>query len=214
MLKYLQVVLDRLTGQKAGITTNSGDWTGQPDTPLTVQADMDAISTMDGQVDALEDQLSQKRADARALAATLTTKADQTDLRAKGIHATNPNKLQDYNIPIPADPQALPLPEKAIIKKITDDDDGVGFKLIIQPLANAEFFEVQRGRIPADSPFPQPIPTPPPTVLQPPYPFLRNTKKLVFVDDDVESGVRYFYRVRGVNTKGPGEWSEPVSGVQ
>ena len=52
------------------------------------------------------------------------------------------------------------------------------------------------------------------TVLQPPYPFLKSTKKLLFVDDDVEAGVRYFYRVRGVNATGAGAWSEPVSRVQ
>ena len=34
------------------------------------------------------------------------------------------------------------------------------------------------------------------------------------VDDDVVSGSRYFYRVRGVNTSGPGPWSEPVNAVQ
>jgi len=52
------------------------------------------------------------------------------------------------------------------------------------------------------------------TVLQPPYPFLKSTKKLVYVDDDVEAGVRYFYRVRAVNATGAGAWSEPVSAVQ
>ena len=52
------------------------------------------------------------------------------------------------------------------------------------------------------------------TVLQPPYPFLRSNEKLQIVDDDVVSGNRYFYRARGVNATGPGEWSEPVSAVQ
>jgi hypothetical protein len=214
MLKYLQVVWDRLSGQKAGISNNSAAWTGQPDTPLTVQGDMDALVAKNGEVDSLEDQLSQKRAEARTLASDLTDKADATELRARGIHATEPGKLQEYNISLPADAQNKPVPAKAVIKKIEDDDDGIGFKIKIQNLPYAEFFEVQRGRIPADSPFPQPIPTPPPTVLQPPYPFLRSTKKQVIVDDDVEAGVRYFYRVRGVNATGPGEWSEPVSAVQ
>ena len=39
-------------------------------------------------------------------------------------------------------------------------------------------------------------------------------RKLSFVDDDVEKGTRYFYRFRGLNSNGSGEWSEPVSRVQ
>ncbi|HRH48838.1 MAG TPA: fibronectin type III domain-containing protein [Panacibacter sp.] len=51
-------------------------------------------------------------------------------------------------------------------------------------------------------------------VLQPPYSHYKTTKKLTFTDDDVKRGQRYFYRVRGLDRNGYGEWSEPVSRVQ
>ncbi len=227
MLKYLQTVKDRLSGLKAGIGTNQAAWTaaGHPDTPLTVQAEIDALDTADNEIEALKDQLAQKQVTSRTLAGDKDDAAEILEKRAISIHATEPGKLSEYNISLPSTGQERPLPQKAIIKSVTDDDDGIGFKIAIQSQGkNVDTWEVQRGEIvPATNPGGgMPMPTPGPglpssgatTVLQPPYPFLRTTKKILFVDDDVEAGVRYFYRVRGVNSKGAGEWSEPVSAVQ
>lgn len=221
MRKYLQTVYDRLSSLKSGIAQNAPLWAGQPDTPATVQAEMDALVTIDNEIEQLEDARQQKIAQARALAAAKNGVADIIEKRAVAIHATDPVKLNEYDIKTgPAPGQPRPLPSKAIIASIGDDDDGIGFKLRIQRLEHADHFEVERGMAGSGSragdtaPVPSPTAGTSATVLQPPYPFLRTTKKLTFVDDDVESGIRYFYRVRGVNTTGPGAWSEPVSAIQ
>lgn len=218
MRKYLQKVFDRLSGLKNGINLNATDWTGQPDTPATVQAEMDALITMDNDIQQLEDALQQKISEARGLAAAKNEVAGIIEKRAIGIHAGTPLKLVEYNIkPGPTPGQPRPVPGKAIISSIADDDDGIGFKLRIQKLDGVEHYEVERGLLTRanirqlDDLNPTPEAT---TVLQPPYPFLRTTRKLSFVDDDVEPGIRHFYRVRGVNASGAGQWSEPVSAVQ
>jgi hypothetical protein len=219
MLKYLQKVYDRLSGLKAGITTNSAQWASTPHTPATVNTDMTALTTIDGEIDALEDQLKQKQMAARTLAASLDDKAVKIEKLAIAIHADEPGKLVEYNISLPSEKQPRPLPGKAIIESITDDDDGIGFKLKVQSLANVDFYEWEKGNIGGNLPPNQPPMTTPgatigTTVLQPPYPFWRSSKKQQLVDDEVQSGVRYFYRVRGVNNTGAGAWSEPVSRVQ
>ena len=212
MLKYLQKIKDQLTELKAGITNNSADWAGQSDTPVTVQAEIDLLDTIDSEIEALKDQLAQKQIDARTLAGNKNDAVEIIKKRAIAIHATTPNKLIEYNITVLSGPGAArPLPIKAIIKSVTDDDDGIGFKIAMQSqIKIVDFWEIQRGQIVAATG----TDSPNTTVLQPPYPFLKSIKKLVYVDNDVEAGVRYFYRVRGVNNTGAGAWSEPVSRVQ
>ncbi len=206
MLKYLQKVYDRFSGFKNGVNLNLPKWAGYPAiTPVTLQADMDNINDADQEVQAAEDTLAQKLAAARALAETKTLKADQTEERAIGIHAEEKDKLVEYNIPVPGAKQPRPVPLKAVIDSVSNDDDGIGFKLKVKALQHADHYEWERGALSPGSAT---------TVLQPPYPFLRSNKKLLIVDDDVESGTRYFYRVRGVNNTGAGPWSEPVSAVQ
>lgn len=204
MRKYLQTVYDRLSAMKSGITLNAAAWTGQPDTPATVQTEMDALAAIDAQIQQIEDAREQKVAEARALAAAKDTVADAIETRARAIHISDPQKLNEYDIKAqPSAAQPKPIPGKAVIASIADDDDGIGFKVKLQRLPDAEYYEVQRGSLNGQG-----------TVLQPPYPFLRTSRKTQFVDDDVESGTRYFYRVRGVNATGAGAWSEPVSAVQ
>ncbi|MCF8459851.1 MAG: hypothetical protein K9G46_03940 [Flavobacteriales bacterium] len=41
MLKYLQTVIDQLSGLKTAIATNTAAWARQTDTPLTVQAEIE-----------------------------------------------------------------------------------------------------------------------------------------------------------------------------
>lgn len=48
----------------------------------------------------------------------------------------------------------------------------------------------------------------------PAFTHLVTVRKTKYTDDDVAKGTRYFYRIRGINSKGAGEWSEPVSRVQ
>ncbi len=209
MIKYIKKAHTRLSELKAGISKNSAAWLGQPDSSASVQAEIDALTTLDDEIELLKDTLSQKLTQARTLTAQKNIIVKNIEKRAESIHSTEPLKLIDYKITPPGKRKPRPLPAKAVIKKITDDDDGTGFKIFIKGQGRTvETWEVQRGEITTAGT------TGTVTILQPPYPFLRTTTKLVFTDNDVEPGVRYFYRVRGINNKGAGEWSEPVSAVQ
>jgi len=227
MRKYLQTVKDRLTGLKIGVGSNAADWAaaGLPETPATVQAEIDPLDAADNEIELLTEQLKEKQADARTLANTKNAAAEVIEKRAIAVHATSLGKLPQYGISVPAGSgSARTLPVKAVIKDVEDDDDGIGFKItmLTQGKNMVDFWEIERGEIVPSTNTGGTMPPMPgtgsgnssATVLQPPYPFLKSTKKLVYVDDDVVAGVRYFYRVRGVNTRGGGEWSEPVSAVQ
>ncbi len=204
MLKYIQKVVDRLSGHKTGITNNLEKWEGQPDSPDTVQADIKELEDKDLEIENAKDKLQQLRGEAHELSKTKDKKADATEKRAIAIHADDPDKLNEYDIELRKEGETVPVPGKAHIESVEDDVDGEGFIIKIAQLADADTFEVQRGV--ADDPSVK--------TLEPPYPFLKTTRKLKFTDDDVDSGKRYFYRTRGTNHSGEGEWSEPVSAVQ
>lgn len=207
MRGYIKRVYDRFAKLKSGMAQNAAAWAGQPDSPTTMQSELDALSVLDNEIERLEDALKQKVAAAHALLAQKAKDADAIAARAIGIHATEPAKLDAYAIKVGRKRgSSRPVPGKAYITGIKDDDDGMGFKVRIQKLVGAEHFEVQRGVLASTEEGT--------TVLEPPYPFLRTTKRLIFVDDDVRPGTRYFYRVRGVNASGPGAWSEPLGAVQ
>jgi len=67
MFVYLAKIRDRLVALKNGVTIHAADWAGQPETPVTIQANIDAIDVMQADINTLEDQFSQKRAAARQL---------------------------------------------------------------------------------------------------------------------------------------------------
>lgn len=199
MFKILQAVYDRVLALKNGLTTNLTRWTGQPDTVASLDALLQQLQAQDADIKALEVQLHDKREQARQLAATISDAADQTERRASGIHATDTERLADYGLPVPGRTTAArgsQVPAKAVIRYIRTDDDGQGFITQCDRLPEADHYEVERG----DSL----------NTLR----FLRTTTKTRFVDDDVLTNVRYHYRVRGVNARGPGAWSEPVSAIQ
>ncbi len=208
MFKLLQAVYDRILALKNGLTTNLARWTGQPDTPATLDALLTQIQAKDTEIKAIEVLLHDKREEARKLAADFNAQADQTERRASGIHAADVERLADYGAPVPGAAPArrtgATVPEKAVIRQIADDDDGEGFVLRHDKLDTADHYEIERGTSPADRPNERPA------TLS----FLRTTKKLKNLDDDVQSGIRYWYRVRGVNRRGAGEWSEVVSAIQ
>ena len=200
MFRILQAVYDRVTALKNGIVANLTAWAGQPDTPATLEALLQRLRDKDAEIKALEVLLHDKRDEARTLAAEINASADQTERRAGGIHAADTKRLADYNIPVPgastANRQAAQVPQKAVLRKIADDDDGQGFIVRFDKLDDAKHYEVERAE--GDGPMV----------------FLRTTTKTKFTDDDVKPNVRYHYRVRGVNARGAGEWSEPVSAIQ
>jgi hypothetical protein len=225
MTNYIQVLIDQLKSRRSGMNDNAPLWVGQPVTTLDLDGFITVLEGLDNEIEAAKDLLQQKRTNAREAVTNLNKDLAQVDNLARGLHKSTPEKLSDYDIKLPKTPVATALPVKAIIKSIADDDDGIGFKITVQSQGrNVTTWEVQRGEIvpatntgggmPPANPGTPASGSPSATVLQPPYPFLRTTKKLVFVDDDVETGVRYFYRLRGTNSKGAGEWSEPVSAVQ
>lgn len=207
-LSYLQKVINRLKAQKAGIVANAASWTGQPDTPSTHQAHIDAVELVDAEIKTLETQLGQKREAAKLLADQKDTVAEATERRMKGIHASNTSKWMEYGVSDPAATVAArasrPVPTKGIVKKVVDDYDGIGFIVEGQALTDADTYEFQKG-IAANATDVNTIPA---------FTHLKTSRKVSLVDDDVEKGQRCFYRYRGINNKGAGEWSEPVSRVQ
>jgi hypothetical protein len=208
-LTYVEAVINRLKAFKTGITNNAASWTGQPDTPATTQAHIDALETADAEILALENQLSQKRTALKTLTQTKSGVADTIELRVKGIHAAAPSKWLEYGLPDPTSDaaqqrNAREVCGKGIIKTVIDDYDAVGFIVEWEKLADAETYEVERG-IAADASDVNTIPA---------FTHLVTIRKVKYTDDDVEKGKRYFYRIRGINARGAGEWSEAVSRVQ
>lgn len=186
------------------MVANAAKWNGLPVTDVQLQTAIDALVQKDDAVNTAETTLKVLRAESRNLVDQYAPLAAQVENLATGLHQTEPQRLGDYGIATRKDATTVPVPAKAIITSIEDDVDGVGFVVTIQPLANADTFDVERGvAASADA-----------TALNTPFAHWGSSKKLSFVDDDVERGKRYFYRVRGFNRNGYGEWSEPVSRVQ
>jgi hypothetical protein len=205
---YLQKVINRLKAQKVGIVGNAASWVGQPDTPATHQGHIDALELIDAEIDALETQLTQKRQAARLLTDQKNAIADATELRVKGIHAATPPKWLDYGIADPTSDAAArgtrDVPSKGIIKSVMDDYDGIGFIIDGQSLTDTDTYEFERG-VAINATDVNTIPA---------LHHFKISRKVKLTDDDVEKGKRYFYRYRGINSRGAGEWSEPVSRVQ
>ena len=149
-LKFIEAIIIRFKAFKIGISSNPTVWAGQADTPVTVQAHIDALETVDVEIASLETQLTQKRQAAKLLANQKEAIADAVQLKVKGIHATATNKWPEYGV---TDPNAAaeaarstrPVPEKAVIKNIVDDYDGIGFIVELEGLKEADSYEVQRG---------------------------------------------------------------------
>jgi hypothetical protein len=208
-LTYVEAIISRLKAINTGIAGNAASWTGQPDTPATTQAHIDALEAADAEIVALENQMAQKRAALKALTQTKSGVADTIELRVKGIHAATPAKWIEYGLIDPTSNVAQQrntrdVSAKGIIKTVIDDYDGVGFIIEWEKLKDAETYEIERG-IAANASDVNMIPV---------FNHLVTIRKVKYTDDDVEKGKRYFYRIRGINARGAGEWSEPVSKVQ
>jgi hypothetical protein len=208
-LNYVTAIINRLKALKTGIGGNDTAWTGQEDTPATTQTHIDALEAADAEIVALENQVSQKRTALKILTHSKSEVANAIELRAKGIHATATSKWIDYGL---TDPNSAAATErttrlvckKGIIKSIIDDYDGVGFIVEWEKLADAETYEVERG-IGVDAADVNIIPE---------FKHLVSIRKIKYTDDDVEKGKRYFYRIRGINAQGAGDWSNAGSMVQ
>jgi hypothetical protein len=201
---YLMKLRARLVGLLNGLTTHPTIWAGQAETVATLQANIAAIDTMMGEVNALEDKLSLKRKSARDLQKTLSLVADTVENKAIGFHTAEKEVLVDYNIKLRKPAVKKPVPSLTLIPELTDDVDGVGFVISSQVDPDADKYEYEKG-VGLD---PQDLNTIPKML------HFKITSKTIFVDDDVAPGVRYFYRVRAFNATGEGAWSATVSRVQ
>lgn len=204
-MKYLRKIIDALKDFKTGMLINAARWVGQSETPATVQAAVDELEAKEAEIIALKQNLSVKLAEARALRSVKDVYAEGLENLARGLHSSDPEKLIEYGIPpepvrTPANPPTMVL--SLIIK---DDTDGVGFRVSLQSAdPDAENYEYEKG-VGAD---------PTVTGIVPEMSHFKLTTKISFVDDDVLRGRRCFYRVRAINRKGVGPWSEAVSSVQ
>ena len=113
--------------------------------------------------------------------------------------------MADYKIKERKPGEKKPAPEKGMIATMKDDVDGEGFILEGKAIAHADKYEWQKAAAANVSD----TSVPPAS-----YVTFKINGKIKFVDDDVQRGVRYFYRYRGLNATANGEWSDGVSSVQ
>ena len=204
MIVYLEKLRNRLLGLLNGVKSHSTEWAGQAETPATIQANIDTVDKIQEEISTLEDQLSQKKKEARHIELQLGLVADTIENKAIGFHTANPDVLNDYDIKLRKPAVKKPVPGKVLIPELKDDVDGQGFIVSTQVDPDADKYEWEKG-VAID---PQDLNTIPKML------HFRNTSKTIFVDDIVAPGVRYFYRVRAFNASGDGAWSAAVSRVQ
>jgi hypothetical protein len=204
-ITYLKIIIDRLKTQKAGFTNNATAWVGQTESPATTQVHIDELELLDDEISALKIKLKQKLSAARKLALQKNNVAIAQEFKIKGIHADTKEKWAAYGVAKPAAKikGSKPVPTKGIIKKIINDLDGEGFIIKANTLKDAYTYEFEKGFSENAS-----------NIYVPALTHFRTSLVTKITDNAVEKGVRYFYRCRGVNAKGAGEWGEAVSCVQ
>ncbi len=203
-MKYLLNARGELVKLKDGLTTNQTKWTGQAETPLTIQAIITAIDGKEAELNALEYQLTIKLGECRDLKKSSQLVIDTITSKAIGFHKEHPAELQSYGIPVPTPREKKPVPSAHLVPYLKDDDDGVGYKVSTQVDPNCDVYEWERG-IATDPSDVNTVPT---------MAFYKQTTKTNFLDDNVDKGVRYFYRVRATNATGNGPWSATANRIQ
>jgi len=201
--KFLQEAHDELGNLKSGMENNLDVWKNQEVKPNDLENTMGELIQFDEDIKLAETKLQEVRKAAHNKVLLVQTQINEVTNLALGLHAKTEDKLGGYGIKPTKKPIAKEIPTKANVANIEDDHDGEGFILTASTLQTANYYEWQKMVGPNGE-----------EMLKPPFPFFKTSKKTTFVDDEVPQGKRCFYRVRGVNTAGPGEWSEPVSKVQ
>lgn len=204
MVKYIHNLVQELKNRLAGMKANDEKWVNQSVSITEVEDIIQHLQKQESKMDAIETELQKERAIARKIVETYKVKLKQVDNLASGIHFEEPVKLSQYGLKQKKTVKTKSVPEKIIILSIVDDTDGEGFVIKWKRQPKADYYEIERGI----SPNIQDL------ILTPPYPFLKTSTKTTTSDKKVEKGIRYFYRVRGVNRFGAGEWSEPVNKTQ
>lgn len=204
MIRYIRAESERLGKYKSGVEKYSAKWANNEVTPAVIQAQIDLLNAKETQIENTRLLLNQQQLEARTLQQSAAKFGDKVENYIYAYHTDEPEKLLDYGLE-PRKPYVKKqVPTTKPVVNIQDDTDGEGFILSTQSDPDAEMYEWYKG-VSADATKPEIIP---------PMTLLKTTKKISFVDDDVVKGQRVFYKVRAVNSKGEGPWSEPVSKVQ
>jgi hypothetical protein len=98
--------------------------------------------------------------------------------KAKGFHATAPERLADYDINLRKPREKKPTPTAVIVPEIKDDIDGQGFIVSTQVDPYADNYEWQKGA----GTDPSDIKTIPPMT------HYKITSKASFIDNEVAKG--------------------------
>lgn len=204
MLKYVQKVFDRMKLFLSGISANRDKWATYPENESTVQGYMDELERREKEIAELKNQVAAKQMDLRAYVSVMEEKIDRLEDTVRSIHATEKSKWLEYGVQVEREQAASTSPAMPLTLTIKDDTDGVGFVLsLMKADTDAYLYAWEKGT------------SSDPKATQPDKfePF-RDSTKISIVDDDVQPGVRYFYRVQSFNSKGYGPESNVVSRVQ
>ncbi|HEX3007137.1 MAG TPA: fibronectin type III domain-containing protein [Bacteroidales bacterium] len=204
MVKYIATILQALESFIAGMKANAAQWTNLPLTLTELEGLLTQLKDQSGKIDAADAALQNERDAAHKLVDVVKAKLTKGENLAMGLYSDNPVKLTEYGLTPRKGVEPRNVPGKVTNLSLTDDKDGEGFIFGWAPATDADYYEIEKKEAPNSTDL----------VLAPPYNFLKTTRKAGITDDDVVKGKRYFYRVRAVNSAGPGEWSEPISKVQ
>ena len=204
MIKYIADSSTTFKGLKNGMEKNPTVWTNQADTPAKMQEKIDLLDSTEKEIEGIKEQLAVKQIEAHKLCAELDEYASRVTSIAMGLEGNNQEKLLPYGIKLRKPVVKKSVPSKVLLPSLVDDVDGIGFIVSTQYDGDADIYEWQKG-IGTD---------PTKTDVIPELKLFKTTTKTSFVDDDVQKGVRVFYRVRASNSAGEGQWSGAVSRVQ
>ena len=204
MVKYMDSVISRLKSLKSGMENNAELWNGLAETPAAVQAKIEELIAKEKLTNDSRTNWKIMISESHSLSDSAEKYADKIEAHAIGLHNESPQKLSEYNVVLRRKGTAVPKPTKVIIPVIQDDTDGVGFIISTQPDSDASNYQWFKGM----SEDPKNA-----NIIPELHPF-KVTSKTTFVDDEVEKGVRYFYKVQAFNARGTGAMSEAVSRIQ
>jgi hypothetical protein len=204
MVKYIATILQALESFVAGMKANAAQWTNLPLTLTELEALLTQLKDQSGKIDAADAALQKERDAGHKLVDVVKAKLTKGENLALALYSEDPVKLAEYGLNSRKENESRNVPGKVSNLSLTDDKDGEGFVFGWAPVADADYYEIEKKEAPNTTDL----------VLAPPYNFLKTTRKASITDDDVVKGKRYFYRVRAVNSAGHGEWSEPISRVQ
>jgi len=183
---------------------NQAVWNGLSETPGTVQSKIDELLAKEKQMNDAQIEWKVRISESHSLSDMAEKYADKIESLAVGLHSETPEKLGEYEVSQRKKGSVIPKPTRIIYPVLEDDTDGIGFIVSTQKDPDASNYQWFRG-VSADPKNVNNVPD-----MQP----YKVSTKMSFVDDDVEKGVRYFYKVQAFNTHGTGAMSEAVSRIQ